>query len=116
MPITLEQPTGARLLTADEQEVAVPATLRYTSADPQAVHFVFPPWISLDGEEVTWSFARALLVEGLQAPTVVGNVHVRPYSPSRTVVELRAAEGVAAITFATSVLRRFLLSSLRVSD
>ncbi|WP_406439285.1 SsgA family sporulation/cell division regulator [Streptomyces sp. NBC_00631] len=114
MPITLEQPTGARLLTADEQEVAVPATLRYTSADPRAVHFVFPPWISLDGEEVTWTFARALLEEGLATPAAVGNVHVRPYGPSRTVVELRAQEGVAAIAFPTSALTRFLLSSLRV--
>ncbi|MEU9447169.1 SsgA family sporulation/cell division regulator [Streptomyces sp. NPDC048277] len=115
MPITLEQPTGARLLTADEQEVAVPATLRYTSADPQAVHFVFPPWISLDGEEVTWTFARALLEEGLAGrPAVLGNVQVRPYGTSRTVVELRAEEGVAAISFPTSALTRFLLSSLRV--
>ncbi|MGW3127150.1 SsgA family sporulation/cell division regulator [Streptomyces sp. NPDC001123] len=114
MPITLEQPTGARLLTADEQEVAVPATLRYTSANPQAVHFVFPPWISLDGEEVTWTFARALLEEGLAAPAVLGNVHVRPYGDSRTVVELRAEEGVAAVSFPTSALIRFLLSSLRV--
>ncbi|GGN29095.1 SsgA family sporulation/cell division regulator [Streptomyces fuscichromogenes] len=114
MPITLEQPTGARLLTADEQEVAVPATLRYTSADPQSVHFVFPPWISLDGEEVTWSFARALLEKGLAGPAALGNVQVRPYGDARTVVELRAAEGVAAISFPTSALSRFLLSSLRV--
>jgi hypothetical protein len=116
VPITLEQATGARLLTADEQELAVPATLRYTSADPQSVHFVFPPWISLDGEEVTWRFARVLLEQGMQTPAVLGNVHVRPYGPSRTVVELRAEEGVAAVTFATSVLRRFLVSSLRVGD
>ncbi|MEU0966573.1 SsgA family sporulation/cell division regulator [Streptomyces sp. NPDC005917] len=115
MPITLEQPTGARLLTADEHEVAVPATLRYTTDDPQAVHFVFPSWISLDGEEVTWTFARALLEQGLETPAALGNVHVRPYGASRTVVELRAEEGVAAITFPTSALTRFLLSSLRVS-
>ncbi|MEU5311112.1 SsgA family sporulation/cell division regulator [Streptomyces sp. NPDC021562] len=114
MSITVEQPTGARLLTADEQEVAVPATLRYTSADPQAVHFVFPPWISLDGEEVTWTFARALLQEGLAAPAALGNVQVRPYGTARTVVELRAEEGVAAVTFPTSALTRFLLSALRV--
>src|SRR6184192_301220 len=66
--IALEQPTGAHLLTPDHDELAVPVTLRYLSDDPLAVHLVFPAWISLDEEEVTWTFARSLLEEGLGTP------------------------------------------------
>lgn len=87
MYIALEQPTGARLLTPDHEELAVPVTLRYASDDPLAVHLVFPAWISFDGEEVTWTFARGLLEEGLGNAAGVGSVRVRPYGSSRTVVE-----------------------------
>ncbi|SNX63228.1 sporulation and cell division protein SsgA [Streptomyces sp. TLI_55] len=116
MSITLEQPTGARLLTPDDEELAVTLTLRYTSADPLAVHLAFPAWISLDGEELTWTFARSLLEEGLGSPAGVGNVHVRPYDLTRTAVEFRAPEGVAIVLFATTTLRRFLLRSYRITE
>lgn len=116
MYYALEQPTGARLLTAEDEELAVPVTLRYTSDDPLAVHFVFPPWISLDGEEVTWTFARTLLQEGLDEPAGVGNVHVRPSGPARTAVEFRAREGVAVVLFETPSLRRFLLRTYAVAE
>lgn len=116
MYFALEQPTGARLLTEDDEELAVPVTLRYASDDPLAVHFVFPPWISLDGDEVTWTFARGLLEEGLGCPAGVGNVHVHPCGPSRTTVEFRAPEGVAVVIFDTAALHRFLLRSYSVME
>lgn len=46
MDITLEQPVRARLITAEDQELPVPATLRYDSTDPFAVHVDFPPEVS----------------------------------------------------------------------
>ncbi|MEU6379998.1 SsgA family sporulation/cell division regulator [Streptomyces sp. NPDC046909] len=116
MYFALEQPTGARLLTADDEELSVPVTLRYTSADPLAVHFVFPPWISLDGDEVTWTFARGLLEEGIGCAAGVGNVHVRPSGTGRTAVEFRAPEGVAVVLFETLALHRFLLRSYEVTE
>lgn len=116
MSITLEQTLGAQLLTADDEELAVTVTLRHTSADPFAVHFVFPAWISLDGEEVTWTFARGLLEEGLGSPAGLGNVHVRPAGPTRTAVEFRGAEGVALLLFDTTALHRFLLRSYAVTE
>jgi hypothetical protein len=112
----LDQPTGAHLLTPDEEELSVPVTLRYNSADPLAVHFVFPAWISLDGEEVTWTFARALLEEGLKAPAGLGTVHIRPAGPNHTLVEFRTPEGVAAVVFNTVALHRFLLRSYTVTE
>lgn len=116
MPITLDQPTGAHLLTPDEQELSVPVTLRYSSADPLAVHFVFPAWISLDGEEVTWTFARTLLEEGLHSPAGLGTVHLRPAGPTHTLVEFHTPEGVAAVAFNTAALQRFLLRTYTVTE
>jgi len=116
LPITLEQTTGARLLTPDDDELALTVTLRYVGADPLAVHFVFPPWISLDGEEVTWTFARALLEEGLGTPAGLGTVHIRPADPSHTAVEFRTPVGVAVVLFHTPVLRRFLMRSYEITE
>ena len=115
MHITLEQPTGARLVTQN-QELAVPVTLRYTSDDPLAVHLVFPGCVTFDGERVAWTFARTLLEGGMGAPSGVGSVHIWPCGPSHTVVELHAAQGVAMLRFETAVLRRFLHRSYTVTE
>ncbi|MFJ7075656.1 SsgA family sporulation/cell division regulator [Streptomyces sp. NPDC098781] len=108
MHITLEQPTGARLITAADQEIAIPATLRYISGDPLAVHIDFPAHATLDGEAATWTFARVLLGEGLRAPAGLGTVRVRPCGASHTYVEFHTPEGVARLRFATADLDRFL--------
>jgi hypothetical protein len=114
MDINLDQPTQARLITADEQELPVPTTLRYVSGDPLAVHLGFPPEVSLDGEVVTWTFARALLEAGLRGPAGSGDVHIWPCGRARTVVELHSPYGLALLQFDTSALRRFLLRTYAV--
>ncbi|WP_330325598.1 SsgA family sporulation/cell division regulator [Streptomyces pseudovenezuelae] len=114
MHVTLQQPTGARLITATDRELAIPATLRFTSADPAAVHVDFPPHVTVDGEVTTWTFARILLGEGLRAPAGVGNVRVRPAGSAHTYVEFRAAQGVAVLSFATADLTRFLARTYTV--
>ncbi|MET7478374.1 SsgA family sporulation/cell division regulator [Streptomyces sp. NPDC005648] len=114
MDIALEQPARGRLITADEQELPVPATLRYTSEDPLAVHLDFPPDVSLDGTEVSWTFARSLLEEGLRGPAGDGDVHLWPCGRARTVVELHSPYGMALLQFDTSALRRFLLRTYAV--
>ncbi|MGW6911826.1 SsgA family sporulation/cell division regulator [Streptomyces sp. NPDC054940] len=114
MHVTLEQPTGARLITAADQDIAIPATLRYTSADPLAVHIVFPPHVTVDGEGVTWTFARTLLGEGLGTPAGLGSVRVRPCGESHTYVEFHASAGTAVLRFATSDLYRFLARTYTV--
>ena len=67
MTVTLEQPARALLVTAEDREVPVPASLRYSSDDPLAVHLDFPADIALNGDMVTWTFSRALLEEGVRA-------------------------------------------------
>ena len=114
MHVTQEQPTGARLNTAADKDIAIPATLRYTSADPLAVHIDFPPHVTLDGEGTTWTFARVLLGEGLRGPAGLGTVGVRPCGAAHTYVEYRSPVGPAVLRFATSDLFRFLARTYTV--
>ncbi|MDR6979018.1 hypothetical protein J2X68_005752 [Streptomyces sp. 3330] len=114
MDITLEQPVRARLITAEDQELPVPATLRYDSAEPFAVHVDFPPEVSLAGDAVTWTFGRALLEQGVSGPAGSGDVHIWPCGPVRTVVEFHSPLGLALLQFETGALRRFLLRSYAV--
>ncbi|MEU2716673.1 SsgA family sporulation/cell division regulator [Streptomyces sp. NPDC007205] len=112
--ITVEQPAQARLITADDLEIPVPATLRYTTEDPLAVHVDFPADAALEGEEVTWIFARSLLDQGLRAPAGHGDVQIWPYGRTRTVVEFHSPQGLALLQFPASALRLFLLRTYTV--
>ncbi|MGW0708492.1 SsgA family sporulation/cell division regulator [Streptomyces sp. NPDC002643] len=114
MTVKLEQPARALLVTAEDREVPVPASLRYSSDDPLAVHLDFPADISLSGSMVTWTFSRDLLEEGLQAPSGTGDVHIWPCGRARTVVELHSPYGLAMLQFDTVALQRFLLGTYAV--
>ncbi|MFE1835348.1 SsgA family sporulation/cell division regulator [Streptomyces sviceus] len=114
MDTTFEQPARARLITAENQELPVPATLRYRSTDPLAVCVDFPPEVSLDGQGVTWTFARALLEEGLRGPAGGGDVHIWPCGRDTTVVEFHSPYGLALLQFPTPTLRGFLLRTYTV--
>ncbi|MFF7356464.1 SsgA family sporulation/cell division regulator [Streptomyces filipinensis] len=107
--ITVEQPAQAQLITADDVEIPVSATLRYTADDPLAVRVDFPAEAALEGEEVTWIFARSLLDQGLRAPAGHGDVQIWPYGHTRTVLEFHSPRGLALLQFPASALRRFLL-------
>ncbi|MFJ3307059.1 SsgA family sporulation/cell division regulator [Streptomyces sp. NPDC086549] len=109
MDTSFEQLTRASLVTPEDREVPVPATLRYTSEDPLAVFIDFPPESTLDGASVTWTFARSLLDEGLSAPAGRGDVHIWPCGRTRTVLEFHSPYGIALLQFDTSALRCFLL-------
>jgi hypothetical protein len=108
MDITIEQTARGRLVTAQQRCTSVAATFRYSSAEPLAVHVGFPPEASLEGDAVTWTFARDLLEEGLERPAGRGDVQLWPCGPGHTVVELHAPGGIAMLLFAAPLLRRFL--------
>ncbi|GHE53069.1 SsgA family sporulation/cell division regulator [Streptomyces capitiformicae] len=114
MTVTLEQPARVLLVTAEDRELPVPATLRYASDDPLAVHIDFPADISLNGSMVTWTFGRELLEEGLRKPAGSGDVHIWPSGRARTVVELHSPHGMALLQFDTPALQRFLLRTFAV--
>ncbi|MFI6446108.1 SsgA family sporulation/cell division regulator [Kitasatospora sp. NPDC050543] len=126
MSVAVEHSVQARLIISTHRSALLRVTLRYRADDPLAVRMAFPAEYSLDGDgradasgqtgpgagpDVVWVFARQLLTAGLDAPAGVGDVHVRPAQGRRTVVELRAPEGVALLHFESAGLRRFLWSS-----
>lgn len=108
MSAVIDHAVQARLFAEPARHLS--AVLRFDAADPLAVRLCFPPEASLDGTEVTWTFGRELLDEGLGAPAGEGDVHVRPClsNLARTVVELHSPEGVAVLEFPSTELRRFL--------
>jgi hypothetical protein len=114
MDISVEQPAHARLVTAEDQEIPVSATLRYTAEDPLAVFVDFPAEAALEGEEVTWTFARSLLDQGLCTPAGRGDVQIWPCGRTRTVLEFHSPHGLALLQFPASTLRRFLLRTYEV--
>ena len=108
MSAVIDHTVQARLVRRDADARVLSATLRYDPSDPLAVRFVFPADVSLDGEEVAWLFSRRLLDDGLDARSGEGDVRLRPYGPSRTVLELHAPTGMARVEFPTQGLRTFL--------
>ncbi|WP_329564546.1 SsgA family sporulation/cell division regulator [Kitasatospora sp. NBC_01266] len=117
---TVEHAVHARLILSGHCSTGLRATLCYRADDPLAVRMVFPCEYSLDeplgpqpGAEVVWVFARQLLAAGLNLPAGLGDVHIRPSRGPYTMVELRAAEGIALLRFEAVDLRRFLSASYR---
>lgn len=108
MITVIEQAVQARLVAAAPKVETVPVTLCYDRADPFAVRMAFPAPATLEGVEVSWTFARELLTSGLQHPAGCGDVRVRPYDGDRTTVEFHAPEGVAIVLMLTAELQRFL--------
>lgn len=111
---SLEQTVRARLISFEHPELPIRPTLRYSAAEPFAVHIDFPAHVSADGRGVTWMFGRTLLEEGLETPAGQGDVRIRPCGWARTVIEFHSPLGLAVIRFSTTTLRRFLLRSYDV--
>lgn len=69
-----------RLVVPDGAALKVAASLRYDTSDPYAVHVTFHTGGTGDDTQVVWTFARELIVDGLDAPAGVGDVRVWPVS------------------------------------
>ncbi|MDA5281476.1 SsgA family sporulation/cell division regulator [Streptomyces sp. NPDC054904] len=108
MITVIEQAVQARLIATAPKVETVPVTLCYDRADPFAVRMAFPALATLEGVEVSWTFARELLAAGVRGPSGSGDVRVRPYDGDRTTIEFHAAEGVAIVLMVTAELQRFL--------
>lgn len=100
----VEQYARAHIVTdADRvEDTAVPVVLRYDPEhDPRSVRVGLP-----DRRE--WTFSRALLEQGLRAPTGTGEVRVWPCGRVQAVVEFHSAHGVSVVQFESKTLLRFL--------
>ncbi|CAL9588423.1 Sporulation-specific cell division protein SsgB [Streptomyces sp. enrichment culture] len=114
MITVIEQAVQARLVATAPKVETVPVTLCYDRSDPFAVRMAFPAPATLEGVEVSWTFARELLRSGLIRPSGQGDVRVRPYDGDRTTIEFHAPEGVAIVLMETAELQRFLRRSAEV--
>lgn len=108
MSTVIEQSVEARMVASAPQMETLPAVLSYDRADPFAVRMVFPAPATLEGTEVSWEFSRELLAAGMEVPSGLGDVRIRPFGYDRTVLEFHAAEGIAMVHVRTAELRRFL--------
>lgn len=99
---------GVRARVVADTSRPFTAHARYDTADPLAVHMVFPAKASLVGAETTWTFSRALLTEGLQGPSGTGAVRLWPSGKERVLLELQAREGVAIVELNARELHAFL--------
>jgi hypothetical protein len=87
----------------------VAASLRYDTKDPYAVHVAFHTG---DEEEVVWTFARQLLVDGLDHESGLGDVRVWPWqdrSGRAVALALSSPSGQALFEVQRDVLADFLL-------
>jgi hypothetical protein len=90
--------------------MSIRASLRYDPADPYAIHVLFHAE-STGGEAVSWSFARELLMTGLDEPAGIGDVRVWPWATPRgdfVALALSSPDGNALFEVTRSVLVRFL--------
>ena len=109
-PATVEVETSLRLIAPDATALPVRASLRYDPADPYAVHILFHAE-SAGGETVGWSFARDLLMTGLDEPAGIGDVRVWPWTTPRgdfIALALSSPDGNALFEMPRGVLVRFL--------
>lgn len=98
------------LADLDHEPTPVAATLEYDARDPWAVSLDF-------GEgSVHWTFARDLLIEGLDAPAGIGDVQVWPTVDAdgiaTTVLGLSSPDGVALLQGPTRPLALFVARML----
>lgn len=109
-PTTVEVETSLRLVAPDASMLPVRASLRYDPADPYAVHILFHA-DSAGGESVSWSFARELLITGLDEPAGMGDVRVWPWTTPGgdfVALALSSPDGNALFEVPRNVLVRFL--------
>jgi hypothetical protein len=91
-----------------EDWATLAAELRYDIADPYAVTLAFP----LEDGDITWTFGRDLLLDGLYEPTGMGDVHIWPCVDSEghavVIIELQSFGTEALIQARLSDLHPFV--------
>jgi Streptomyces sporulation and cell division protein, SsgA len=108
-PSAVEVETSLRLMAPNASALPVRASLRYDPQDPYAVHVLFHE--PAGGEPIGWSFARELLVGGLERPAGIGDVRVWPWAGPHgdfVALALSSPDGNALFEVPRGVLVRFL--------
>ncbi|WP_051965993.1 SsgA family sporulation/cell division regulator [Kitasatospora mediocidica] len=83
--------------------------VRYDDADPLVVSLVFDAG---DDVPISWAVCRDLLLEGLDRPSGLGDVHVRPADDGELLIVLRTPSGTARLHAPAAALESLLLRTL----
>jgi hypothetical protein len=104
--------TTVPLVSGEAEPHELHGDLVFDPADPYAVRLVVG---TSDAPEVTWSFARELLAEGLYDPIGDGDVLVWPCLATNghavVVIELRSPHGMAMLQTPSRAVQRFVEST-----
>lgn len=115
-PTSVEVETSLHLVAPDAMVLPVRASLRYDPTDPYAVHVRFHP-DGIGTEPVSWTFARDLLVAGIDEAAGIGDVRVWPWATPRgevVALALSSPDGNALFEVQRGVLVRFLRRTFAV--
>ncbi|MEU5434016.1 SsgA family sporulation/cell division regulator [Streptomyces sp. NPDC020719] len=75
---SVEAEVMMKFLVSEELAFRIPVELTYRAVDPYAIRMTF----HLPGDApVTWAFGRELLLDGINAPSGDGDVHIAPTRP-----------------------------------
>ena len=110
-PTRVQVDVSLRLVVPEGSSLPVKASLRYEPEDPYAVHVIFHAGSTEASGEVSWSFARQLLADGMSEPTGIGDVRVWPWASPRgdfVALALSSPDGNALFEVPRSILVRFL--------
>jgi hypothetical protein len=113
-PSRIQVEVSLSLVVPEGSALPVQASLRYEPADPYAVHVVFHGGGDEPGSEVSWSFARQLLVDGLTEPAGMGDVRVWPWHGGEgpvAALALSSPDGHALFEVPRKSLETFLAST-----
>lgn len=86
----------------------------YVAYDPYVVTLAFR---SQYGEWIDWSFARDLLITGLEEPAGIGDVRIRPdlaFSHEMLVIELESPDGYGIVEIRRDDVEKFLDATCRI--
>jgi hypothetical protein len=107
-PLAINQSVTLALIDTAGVSTPLEANLCYDPRDPYAVTTVFKTGAS----EVSWTFARDLLVNGLYEPSGDGDVHVWPCLDADghavVIIELCSPDGEALVQARTGDLTAFV--------
>ncbi|GAB3253290.1 SsgA family sporulation/cell division regulator [Alteromonas gracilis] len=106
-PVSVSERHRVHLVDDAGNRAELPVRFDYDPADPFAVSMTF-----LAVEEVTWTFARELLMAGIHEPTGEGDVHVWPCLSTEghavVIVELSSPDGAVLVQIAVKDATRFI--------
>ncbi|MET7860012.1 SsgA family sporulation/cell division regulator [Streptomyces sp. NPDC005318] len=114
MDTLVERKLELKLVLSPECSIPVPARLTYRTEDPYAVHITF----HIGSESpVHWTFARALLVEGVFRPCGHGDVRIWPTKADRRSVicmALTSPDGNALLEVPSAAVAAWVERTLRL--